>query len=212
MRSKRGKALVALLAICAYVFNPAVRLLAAPASEASTPAGYARSVEMRPGELTGKLLYSDGKTPVTKAPVRVWSVENKGLVLEVLTDEKGAYSLGKLEEGRYLIVFGDRVTVKLRVAKDAKDGVSTLDVIVPHGQVAFAQMAQQQRTVVLAALTLVGATEEEGDGEGGGGGGTGGGGGLRGTAVIGTAGALIAVAVIDIFDLFEDEDKKVVSP
>ena len=201
MRSARGKALVALLAAFVYVLSPGGRLLAATSDEPSVAAGYARFVEMRPGELTGKLLYPDGKTVVARVPVRVWSVENKAFVLEVLTDEKGGYSLGRLEEGRYLILFGDRVTVDIRVAKDAKDGVETLDVIVPRGKVAFAQMAQQQRAVV---LTMWAATEGQGDGE------EGGGEGLLRTLVIGAAGGAIAVAVVDIFDIFEE--KKVVSP
>lgn len=207
MRSNRGKALVALLAAFVHVLSPAAGALGATSGEPSVAAGYARSVEMKPGALTGKLLYSDGKTPVAKAPVRVWSVTDQEFVLEAMTDEKGAYNLGQLEEGRYLIVFGDRVTVEIRVAKDAKDGVSTLDVIVPRGKVAFAQMAQQQRAVV---LTVVAATEGQGDGEEGEKGGEGGGGGLLHTVVVGAAGGLIAVAVIDIFDPFEE--KKVVSP
>jgi hypothetical protein len=102
-------------------------------------------LKMSPGGLTGKVLYPDGKTPVAKAPVRVWSVEEKKFICQAVTDDQGAYELPRLEPGCYVVVFGDRARVELLVADDAKRPAEPLNVLIPHGKVFFypAQVARE---------------------------------------------------------------------
>ena len=65
--------------------------------------------------------------------VRVRTVTENKLVMEVRTDDAGAYSLGRLEKGHYFIDFADRVTVELRISETATAATETLNVIIPRG-------------------------------------------------------------------------------
>ena len=181
----------------------------AVAEDAAAPMTYGRYVQSFSGELAGTVIYPDGKTPVADAAVRVWSVEAKKFVAEVLTDKKGRYEVTKLKDGRYFVVYGDRVTVDLRVDRKAQTGTKTLNVIVPRGTTIFAQMAQERRAAI---LTLMGAGEDEPP--------AGGAGGVAGDLlkgmIIGAGGTATAVAIYEVVDNShgddDDDDKKVVSP
>jgi len=129
---RKIKSIVAVVVVFFYVASPIVRLLAAPASGTPAPSSYARSVGMKPGKLSGKLLYTD-QTPVVDAPVRVRTVAENKLVMETKTDAEGAYSLGHLDEGHYLIDFADRATVELRAGTKVTGAVETLDMVIPRG-------------------------------------------------------------------------------
>ena len=104
--------------------------LAAPVPSDSGAEGV---LTVKPATLAGKLLYSDQRTPVVNAVVRVWSVDKKKFVHETRTDEEGAYELPKLAPGRYILVFADRVRVNL-VVDETKGLVDVpLNVVVPRG-------------------------------------------------------------------------------
>ena len=95
---------------------------------------FAKSVAVKPGEFTGRVLYPDGVIPAADAPVRVWSVAENRFVYETTTDRSGNYKLPALKEGRYLLVFGDRVVVDLRVDASAKLTGQPINVIMPRGK------------------------------------------------------------------------------
>lgn len=106
------------------------------AADGETPAAvkYASHLEMKPGPLNGQVLYTDGKTPAAKVPVRVWSVKEKKFVYETTTDDEGNYKIPELAEGKYLAVFGDRVIVDLRVSDAALPVKKPFNVIIPEGK------------------------------------------------------------------------------
>jgi len=156
---------------------------------------YSQYLEMAPGELGGQVLYPDGKTPAVRVPVRVWSVQEKRFVYQTATDEKGGYKLPRLVPGRYLVLFGDRVSVELRVAETAGVLAKPLNVIIPRGRV-FLTPEELELEV-----TGVGA-EEEGRRR------------LLGTLLIVGAGAVTAVGLVAVAGGFEHAEKKkvIVSP
>lgn len=157
---------------------------------------YSQYLEMAPGELGGQVLYPDGKTPAVRVPVRVWSVQEKRFVYQTATDEKGTYKLPRLVPGRYLVLFGDRVSVDLRVAETAGVLAKPLNVIIPRGRV-FLTPEELELEV-----TGVG-TEEEGRRR------------LLGTLLIVGAGAVTAVGLVAVAGGFEHAERKkkaIVSP
>ena len=110
----------------------------------------AKSVAVKPGELTGRVLYPDGVIPAADAPVRVWSVAEKRSVYETTTDSSGNYKLPALKEGRYFLVFGDRVVVDLRVDASAKLTGQPINVIIPRGK---ALLSREEIAEELALLS-----------------------------------------------------------
>ncbi len=127
---------------------------------------YREFLVVSPGEIIGKVLYPDGKTPAATVPVRVWSTSKKKFVFEATTDKKGAYKLPKLATDGYFVVYGDRVSVDLRVEEKAKQTLRWLNVIIPRGKVFFAAERQAgelwgelglERAALLKSLILIGA-------------------------------------------------------
>ncbi len=177
----------------------------ANAQQAREQFKYGRFLEAKASEFAGKALYPDGKSPASGLAVRVWSVEKKKFVAKAVTAKDGTYKLGKLAAGRYLVVYGDRVTVELRVTDKAEVGIETLDVIIPRGESVFAQMAQERRETV---LTLMGAAEPTEGASGADGSG------LVKTLLIGTGATATAVAVLERHNDDNDGDgpRKVESP
>ncbi len=120
---------------------------------------YRQFAQARPGEVTGRALFPDLKTPAAKATVRVWNVGKREFVHTGSTDDGGFYRLPALEPGRYFVIFGDRVNVDLRVVRDPEVEGGPLNVIIPRGRTVFARMEPAQRSAVLSVLA---ATEDEG--------------------------------------------------
>jgi hypothetical protein len=203
---------VALIALLSGLLSTSGALLLAQeqkpqAQNARDPAdiSYSQYVHAKPGELTGTVLYADGKTPAAKVPVRLWSTEQGKFTQETSTDEKGAYKLSALAAGRYLVVFGDRVYVDLRVDDEATPAGGPLNIIIPRGAAPFGQMAPERRAAVLAGLA------QPKDGESG----EAGADKPLGTLIIiggGTATAVAAVVVIDGLNDHDQEDHRWVSP
>lgn len=145
-------------------------------------------------ELSGKVMYSDAKTPASKVPVRVWSVTEKKFVVQTTTDENGNYTIPKLQPGRYVGVFGDRVRVDIQIVSAKEPMMKFLNVIIPRGA----------PTVTVEQLAAELATE----GAIGGGGST-----ILLTAVVITvAGGALAVAIIAAAGGFGGERRAPVSP
>jgi len=89
--------------------------------------------EMAAGELSGTVLYSDGKTPVGEAPVRVWSAKEEKFIFETTTDKRGAYVIGELSPGTYYVIFADRVVSIVHVKSKAFAQMGLLNVVIPKG-------------------------------------------------------------------------------
>jgi hypothetical protein len=118
-------------------------VLCAAQGESTATVKYSQYLEVRPGELKGQVLYPDGKTPAATVPVRVWDLSEKSFVHQTSTDEKGQYNLPTLKEGRYLLIFGDRVSVDLRVVESGDTKTRMLDVIIPRGRAFFSPEEMQ---------------------------------------------------------------------
>ena len=146
MMGRRGRGVVSVLTVVALLvaLGPvSPRVLLAQEGQTGATVRYSQFLSVKPGPLSGRVLYPDGKTPAAKAPVRVWSVDQKKFVHQTTTDEKGNYKFPALKPGRYLVIFGDRVSVDLRVAETAKFGGKPLNIIIPRGQVFFAPEEMQ---------------------------------------------------------------------
>ncbi len=126
----------------------------------SSKVKYIEFLLVKPGAFTGKVLYTDGKSPAAEVPVRVWSITQKKFVYNTTTDKKGAYKLPKLPADRYLAIYGDRVSVDLRVDEKAKGTPQPLDVIIPRGKAYAAGLGMGlggiEAATVLNSLILVG--------------------------------------------------------
>jgi len=148
--------------ICSTFPRPADTLFAQQQSvpQPAPAVAYSQFMSVKPGPLNGLVLYTDGQTPAAQVLVRVWSVEQAKFVLDITTDDKGAYQISELAPGRYFVVFGDRVYVDLRVDEKAQFAGGPLNVIIPRGEVVFAQMAPDQR---FATLKTLGNTKPEGE-------------------------------------------------
>jgi len=201
---RTGRSMSFALFVLAFVFVCASVLRVASAEDQPVNMRYGQVVVADVGDLSGRVIYPDGKTALPKAVVRVWSVQDAKFVQEVLTDKEGAYTVKNLTPGRYIVVFGDRVVVDLRVQKAPKAAVQKLDVICPHGKTVFAQMAMERKAAV---LTTMGAAEE----------GEKAGGGLLKTVVVGAGGTATAVGIVAAIrnaqddHHHDDDDKDVIS-
>ncbi len=155
---RRVQLIAAVVALCGLLSAPGMASLAAEQQAESPPSDvtYSSFVSVQPGALSGKVFHTDARTPAAEVPVCVWSVEGEQFVHEGATDKDGAYQVQGLRPGRYLIVFGDRVFVDLRVDEESSRAGLPLNVIVPRGEAAFAQMPLDQRA---ATLTILGAAE-----------------------------------------------------
>lgn len=120
------------------------------AAEKTNAAKYSEFLLVKPGAFSGKVLYTDGKTPATQVPVRVWNIAQKKFVQTAATDENGAYKLPELAPGRYFVVFGDRVCVDLRVDEKAKLAPQPLNVVIPKGKAYAAPEPEAMERVVVA--------------------------------------------------------------
>ena len=130
-------------------------------------------------ELSGKLLYPDGETPVAAAPVRVWSVAQKKFIYQTTTDAKGAYTLPQMSPGRYVLVYGDRVRVNLVVTAGKEPFVKFLNVIIPRG---IPLVTEEQLAAELAGGAVAGGAAATAA--------------LLTAIVIAVAGGLLAVGVV----------------
>ncbi len=128
---------MAMLVALALVFSTAIGTggSVSAAETGKEEMTYSQHLKIRPAEITGKVLFPDGKTVAAKVPVRVWSIAKEKFVHQTSTDEKGAYKLPKLAAGRYFLIYGDRVSLDLRVEEEARQISRTLNVIIPRGKV-----------------------------------------------------------------------------
>ena len=208
-RRERGMlACVLVLTVCFLAFGAMAQAVQDdPAAEVTS------RFMVQPGqEITLRVTYPDGE-PLAETPVSVWNVDRKEQTAKALTDAKGQVTLAGLEEGEYVILVADRLWVDLAVTEKAAILTGPIEVVVPHGQSAFAVLSDgEKENVILAQFG-----GEEGEGEplfsGTEGGGLDWWGLLRGSFpyLVGAAGRII---VADIFDCFaeEEEVRVVVSP
>ncbi len=84
----------------------------------TTPASRAADglpvVNAETAAVTGFILYSDGETPATRRPVRVWDIDKEKFVFETESDDFGMYRIPKLERGQYTIYY-DRVRTHMNI-------------------------------------------------------------------------------------------------
>jgi hypothetical protein len=91
-------------------------------------------IEVQPEELRGLLLYSDEKTPVSSAPVRVWSTSENRFIYATRSTKRGAYRIPKLAEDFYYFIFADRVILEIVVDASSERANHPLYVIIPKGK------------------------------------------------------------------------------
>ena len=60
---------------------------------------------MRPANISGLVLYTDGETPAENVAVRGWDAQTREFVQETETNEHGRYLLKELEPGEYYLTF-----------------------------------------------------------------------------------------------------------
>ena len=194
----QGRKVVAILAAFALLCSSTLGATSTASEVGKAPeVKYSDFLLVKPGAFGGKVLYTDGKTPAAGVAVRVWSVTEGEFVHNTTTDKKGEYKLPKLEADRYLVVYGDRVRVDLRVDEKAELSPQPLNVIIPRGKL----YAAPEGGIAGLAPTVLGLD-------------------LGGDAGIRTlqsvlfvgGGAATAVGVVALTGNLGDETKKVVSP
>jgi len=119
----------------------------------------AEVLHVKPGPLSGRILYPGGDSPAKGTLVRLWDCDSARFISVSETDRQGRYTTRTLDEGRYLAVYGDRVYVRVDVTPEAH--LCSLDVIVPRGKVYFTPRQ------MLAAVTEIAQAEVPGAGAAG---------------------------------------------
>lgn len=99
--SSRTK-IVSFMLVCSLAASPLVPLRAL----AQDAAAEEQALTVQPGDLSGSIVDLDGKTPVKGATVQLLDKDGK-VVAEGATDEKGSFSLGKRETGKYTLQIGN---------------------------------------------------------------------------------------------------------
>ena len=157
---------VATVMAVVLIFSATPMAIAAPPAPAkASVVKYSDFLQVKPGKLSGRVLYTDGKTPAAGVSVRVWDVSKKKFVYSTVTGPDGSYQIPQLPDGRYQVVYGDRVCVDLRVARTAPEQKVPLDVIIPRGRSAASAVAAAGGAgagtagggTVLKSLIIVGA-------------------------------------------------------
>lgn len=104
-------------------------------------------------EVQGLVFYSDGETPATDLPVRIWDIEKREFIYEDMTDENGYFELPKLEPGRYFVTF-DWMKIELLVVEKASvvaQQPHDIVVVIPRG---LGFVSINQLTALLLASTM----------------------------------------------------------
>ena len=148
MRTRRWVAVVVSVALLYSSMPWTGCLLFAAGTAAAAASSQVATISTQ--ELSGKLLYPDGETPVAAAQVRVWSVAQKKFIYQTRTDAKGAYTLPQMSPGRYVLVYGDRVRVNLVVTAGKEPLLRFLNVIIPRG---VPLVTEEQLAAELAGAT-----------------------------------------------------------
>ena len=150
------RSVVAVVAV-AMVFSAVPMAGAAPDTAKDASVEYSDFLRMKPGKLSGKVFYTDGKTAAADISVKVTNKASGEVVHSSVTDKKGLYQLPELPAGEYSIVYGNRVSVELRVEANGPKHELPLNVIIPRGKAAGASAAGVGAAGAKAALE-VGAT------------------------------------------------------
>lgn len=158
MGRSRLRAALVLAFVVALVGSAAEGLRAQDAPRPVPAVRYGASIAVRPGTLTGQVLFPDGKSPAADVAVKVWSVERGAYVAQTVTDANGAYILKALPVGRHLLVVGGRVSVDVHVVEKAEH-TGPLNVIIPHGVGPFAQMSPEHQAAVLVLMAQTDAAQ-----------------------------------------------------
>jgi hypothetical protein len=120
-----------------------------PSTDKGDSTRNAKLLTIKPAKIKGTVLYSDGKTPAAKVPVRLWSIEKKKFIHESTTDQDGAYELPKLTQGRYIAIFGDRMRLDVVVDEAKGQATEKFKVIIPRGR---PQVTRKQLATELARV------------------------------------------------------------
>jgi hypothetical protein len=158
---KRFRKLMSVALIVTFVLATIPRIESV-ASADDALVKYKTKLDMQPGEISGKVSYTDGG-PASNVPVRVWSVETKTFIHGTNTDPEGMYSLPQLEPGKYKFVFGDRVFLDVKVADKYAPFEGPLDVIIPRGAPILTpeqlsqELANEEFWSTMGTVLLIGA-------------------------------------------------------
>jgi len=137
---KRAQKLLAVGVCVAFLVGtlPGVQALLLAQETPSRIVRKAKSLlEVKAEALKGQALYSDEKTPVGRATVRIWSAEENKFVYEGTADADGAFTIPALDEGFYYMVIADRVVMEILVSASLRTPQRPLRVIVPRGKPAL---------------------------------------------------------------------------
>ena len=81
-------------------------------------------------ELRGVVLFSDGRTPVTKFDVKVWDAARERYVYKTRTDSGGNFRIPGLNAGRFYLIVG-RMTIDLEfLMRAAQERQQPHDIII----------------------------------------------------------------------------------
>jgi len=165
----------------------------------------ANSVRVKSAPISGKVVFSDGRTPVKDVPVEVWDRASRKFIAHTRTDSMGTYHLPALKRGKYFLVIDRRTVIEVEVVKDSD--VTTLHAVIPRNA---GQLRAGQLQAALEELSNPGNPGNPGDPEppaGGAGGPT-----LLRTVLIVAGVGGVAVGIVALAGGFEDGKKKALPP
>jgi hypothetical protein len=131
----------------------AVALFVSRSVEAAAPPPALYS-EVVSAEVQGLVFYSDGKTPASDLPVRIWDFETREFIYESYTDQNGFFALPKLEPGKYYVTFDWMKLELVVVEKGAELAQQPHDivVIIPRG-VGFMSVGQLNSLLLASTIS-----------------------------------------------------------
>lgn len=104
-------------------------------------------------QVKGFVFYADGVTPAEGVPVRVYSLSEKRVLHETVTDEFGYYELPYLAPGRYWLAFNwMKLGLEMRTNGEGEtQQPHDVIVVIPRG---LATVSLSQLTALLVGTTL----------------------------------------------------------
>lgn len=69
-------------------------------------------------DIRGVVLRSDGETPISSLPIRVWDAVRERVIFDTSTDDQGLFRIPKLGESRFFVIVGE-LRIDLQMFKNA---------------------------------------------------------------------------------------------
>jgi|GEM_PF-3474874 len=105
--------------LCKAIAGPADRLNSDPGPQ----------MAIQSSDIRGIVLRSDGETPISSMPVKLWDAKKEKITYETRTDGDGLFQIPRLGEGRFFVIIGE-MRIDLQMFRNAGIHQQRHDVVV----------------------------------------------------------------------------------